>query len=73
VPGIIVWGSNVAYYIALASLMSTVLMLIGLVLLVIGLVIPAKAILGSEAAKKSESKSQPLSIWLELCAVWEDS
>jgi len=48
-------------------------MLIGLVLLVIGLVIPAKAILGSEAAKKSESKSQPLSIWLELCAVWEDS
>ena len=52
VPGIIVWGSNVAYYIALASLMSTVLMLIGLVLLVIGLVIPAKAILGGKAGKK---------------------
>jgi len=43
--GIIVGGSNVAYYIALASSMNTVLMLIGLVLLVIGLVIPAKAIL----------------------------
>jgi len=52
VPGIIVWGSNVAYYIALASSMSMVLMLIGLVLLVIGLAIPAKAILGGEAGKK---------------------
>jgi len=52
VPGIIVWGSNVAHYIALASLMNMVLMLIGLVLLVIGLVIPAKAILGGEADKK---------------------
>jgi len=52
VSGIIVWGSNVAYYTALASLMSMVLMLIGLVLLVIGLAIPAKAILGAEAAKK---------------------
>lgn len=48
VPGIIVWGSNVAYYITRASLMNMVLMLIGLVLLVIGLVIPAKAILGGE-------------------------
>ena len=52
VPGIIVWGSNLAYYIALASLMNTIIMLIGLVLLVIGLVIPAKAILGSKAGKK---------------------
>jgi len=52
VPGIIVWGSNVAYATALASLMSTVLMLIGLLLLVIGLVIPAKAILGGKAGKK---------------------
>jgi len=43
--GIIVWGSNVAYYIALASSMNMILMLIGLVLLVIGLAIPAKAIL----------------------------
>jgi len=52
VSGIIVWGSHVAYYTALASLMSMVLMLIGLVLLVIGLVIPAKAILGGKADKK---------------------
>ena len=52
VSGIIVWGSNVAFYIALASSIDIVLMLIGLVLLVIGLVIPAKAILGGEAAKK---------------------
>ena len=52
VSGIIVWGSNVAYYITLASSMNTVLMLIGLVLLVIGLVIPAKAILGGKADKK---------------------
>jgi len=52
VPGIIVWGSNVAYYVALASVMNTVIALIGLVLLVIGLVIPARAILGGEAGKK---------------------
>jgi len=52
VSGIIVWGSNLAYYIALASLMNTIIMLIGLVLLVIGPVIPARAILGSEADKK---------------------
>ncbi|TKJ46874.1 hypothetical protein CEE34_06585 [Candidatus Aerophobetes bacterium Ae_b3a] len=52
VPGIIVWGSNVAYYITLVSLMRTVLMLIGLLLLVIELVIPAKAILSGEAGKK---------------------
>ena len=52
VPGIIVWGSNVAYYIALASSTNMVIMLIGLVLLVIGLVIPAKAILGAKAGKK---------------------
>ena len=52
VSGIIVWGSHVTYYIALASSMHTILMLIGLVLLVIGLVIPAKAILGREAGKK---------------------
>ena len=52
VSGIIVWGSNLAYYIALASLMNTIIMLIGLVLLVIGLVIPAKVILGSKAGKK---------------------
>ena len=52
VPGIIVWGSNVAYYVALASVMNTVIALIGLVLLVIGLVIPAKAILGARADKK---------------------
>ena len=50
--GIIVWGSNVAYYITLGSSMNTVIMLIGLVLLVIGLAIPAKAILGGKAAKK---------------------
>ena len=54
VSGIIVWGSNVAYCTALASLMSMVLMLIGLVLLVIGLAIPAKAILGAEAGKKQK-------------------
>ena len=52
VSGIIVWGSNVAYYITLASLMTTVIMLIGLMLLVIGLVIPARAILGGKADKK---------------------
>jgi len=52
VSGIIVWGSNVAYYITLASLMTTVIMLIGLMLLVIGLAIPAKAILGGKADKK---------------------
>ena len=52
VSGIIVWGSNVAYYITLASLTTTVIMLIGLVLLVIGLAIPAKAILGGKADKK---------------------
>ncbi len=52
VSGIIVWGSNVPYATALAALMNTVLMLIGLVLLVIGLVIPAKAILGGKADKK---------------------
>ena len=52
VSGIIVWGSNVAYSIALASSINIVLVLIGLVLLVIGLVIPAKAILGAEAGKK---------------------
>ncbi|GAJ19434.1 unnamed protein product, partial [marine sediment metagenome] len=48
----IVWGSNVAYYITLASSINMVLMIIGLVFLVIGLVIPAKAILGSEASKE---------------------
>ena len=38
-----------AYYITLGSLMSTVLMLIGLLLLlIIRLAIPAKAILGGE-------------------------
>jgi len=52
VSGAIVWGSNVAYYTALASLMNMVLMLIGLVLLVVGLVIPARAILGGKANKK---------------------
>ncbi len=52
VPGIIVWGSNVAYATALASSTNMVLMLIGLALLVIGLVIPAKAILGGKADKK---------------------
>ena len=52
VSGIIVWGSHVAYYTALASSTNMVLMLIGLVLLVIGLVIPAKAILGGKADKK---------------------
>ena len=52
--GIIVWGSNVAYYITLASSMHMVLMLIGLVLLVIGLVIPARAILAGKADKKEE-------------------
>ena len=55
--GIIVWGSNVAYYIALASSMNMILMLIGLVLLVIGLAIPAKAILvgGQEPYSGSNS------------------
>jgi len=52
VSGIVVWGSNVAYYIALGSSMNTVMMLIGLVLLVIGLAIPAGAILGAKADKK---------------------
>ena len=52
VAGIIVWGSNMAYYITLASSIDIVLMLIGLVLLVIGLAIPARAILGAEAGKK---------------------
>ncbi len=52
VAGIIVWGSNVAYYVALASVMNTVIALIGLVLLIIGLAIPAKAILGAKADKK---------------------
>ena len=52
VSGIIVWGSNLAYYITLASSINIVIMSIGLVLLIIGLVIPAGAILGSKAGKK---------------------
>lgn len=52
VSGVIVWGSNLAYDITIASASGLVLMTIGLILLVIGLVVPARTILGGEAAKK---------------------
>jgi len=52
IVGVIAWGSVLADQIAARSPMGIVFMMIGIILFLIGLVVPAKAILGGEAAKK---------------------
>lgn len=51
-PGFIVWGSNLAYNVATASGMNTVLMIIGIALLVIGLLVPARTVFGGKGKTK---------------------